>query len=166
MSDLIKKVLESGLVDEATARLMEKWQTLPEGSAELAAGKAESLAAVTQEVLMKLAEDVGEEVDKQRQLRETVLDLQNLKWPVSAMTVDRRGDVQTFVSGVMDRHGHFFFRPQDVMKEWFVPGYTLCRQVANSPSVLEPGTLSETITEVTELFIGDQVVAIQVSTHQ
>lgn len=165
MSDLLKKILESGLVDEATAKLMEKWQALPEGSAELAEGKAESLSASTKKVLTKFAEDVGYEVEKQRKLKETVLDLQQLKWPVSAMIVDPRGDVKTFVSGLLDRFGRYYFRPQDVMKEWFVPGFTLCRQVTNSPSVLGPGTLSETILEVTELYAGDQVIAIQVSTQ-
>jgi hypothetical protein len=165
MNELMKKILESGLVDEATAKLMEKWQALPEGSAELTQGRAVRLSEETQEVLTKFAEGVGYEVEKQRKLRETVLDLQQLKWPVNAMIVDPRGDVRTFVSGLMDRFGRYYFRPQDVMKEWFVPGFTLCRQVANAPSVLGPGTLSETILEVTELYAGDEVIAIQVSTQ-
>lgn len=165
MSDLTRKILESGLVDEATARLLEKWQAIPDGFADLAKGKEGRLAAVTQEVLQKLAQDVEDEVENQRRLKETVLDLQQLKWPVNAIIIDRKGDVQTFVSGLMDRFGRYYFRPQDVMKEWFVPGFVLCRQVANQPKVLEPGTISETILEVTELFAGDQVIAIQVSTQ-
>lgn len=165
MSDLTKKILESGLVDVATAKLLEKWQALPEGSAELAEGKAERLQVVTQEVLTQFAEDVGEEVEKQRRLRETSLDLATMKWPVNAMIANPLGDVTMFVSGLVDRFGRYFFRPQDVMKEWFIPGYKLCRQAPSSMQGAEIGTLTETIIEVSELYVGDQVIAIQVSTQ-
>lgn len=158
MSELTKRILESGLVDEATAELMEHWGALPEGSADLAKGKSEALAKATKATLTKLAEKIGSEADTVRRLRETVLDLNQIKWPTEVNVFGPDGEVARHVVCVIDRMGRFFFRPQDVKKEWFVPGFVL-RRTENTKMP------EETILEVSELFIGDQVVAIQVSTR-
>jgi hypothetical protein len=155
VNELSKKILESGLVDEATARMMEKWGILDEGAADLA--KKSTLKDATREQLMKFADDVGEEVDKQRRLKETMLDLNQLKWPAFVGIFDptKSPSVVHRVTALVDRMNRYYFRPQDAAKEWFVPGGL----VLSGPEDKK----QETILEVTELFIGDQVAAIQVS---
>lgn len=155
---LIDKVLESGLVDKATAKLMESWGYLPEGSADKV--NEDKLKNATQETLTKLAGDLATEVEKEHALRETYLDLERLKWPVSNISIK----VSTFESGqpvqlaeklvaVVDRMGRYFFRIQDVKEEWFVPGYYLVRE-----------TGEEKILQAQVLYVGDQGVCIQVTT--
>lgn len=180
MSGLTKRILESGLVDETTAELMEKWGVLPEGSASIAAGKALELERTTiekdvREKLMKMAEKIGDEVDAYRKARETMLDLNQLRWPVQ---VDIRGhpseDTQLgpngtkfiagAVVGVVDRMGRFYFRPQDVNREWFRPGYVLEQRDVTGMDGRVVECRVETILEVDELFIGEELAAIQVST--
>jgi hypothetical protein len=161
MSDLTKKILESGLVDETTAKLMERWGYLPEGSADLAVGKAEALerASVekdTREVLTKMAERIGVEVDALRKTRETMLDLSHLRWPATVMIKSTEGLMHVdSIAALIDRMGRFYFRPQDVDLKWLVPGY----RILQFPSMKE-----ETILEVTEIYVGDSVAAVQVST--
>jgi hypothetical protein len=171
MSDLTKKILESGLVDEATARLMERWGNLPEGSAELTKNKPEHLQNATREELMKFAEDIGEEVDKQRRMRETMLDMDRLRFPVHVkiykqhiITDDGAHMGKTLVAGnvngVIDRMGRYYFRFQDVRENWFVPGYVIQKQESGEEKV----TFSlEEITESQVLSAGESPVCIQVS---
>lgn len=160
MSELTKKILESGLVDETTAKLMEKWGFLEEGSSDLAAGKAEALERATvekdvRETLIKMAERIGHDVDTLRRSRETMLDLNQLRWPASVFVSKPDGSSPSAVlDALIDRMGRYYFRSQDVNVKWFVPGYLITRN----------GNVPETILEVSELFLGDQVVAVQVST--
>lgn len=180
MSELTKKILESGLVDQATAELMERWGYLPDGSSDLAAGKAEALMRATvekdvKETLNKLAERIGAEVDSLRRSRETMLDLNHLRWPVEIDSIRGRYPDDTeiadgatkFIAGgmtaVIDRMGRYYFRPQDVSREWLRPGFTLTRKV--SPDGKKFIYREETILEVTELSVGEQLAAIQVSTQ-
>lgn len=156
MSDLSKKILESGLIDEATARMMEKWGVLDEGSADLA--KKATLKDATREELIQFAEDIGEEVDKQRRLKETMLDLNHLRWPVKLSLAPPRGlegrPVGSFTA-VVDRMGRYYFRPQEVraFEKDLIPG----RQLMNEDAQVM------TILEVTPLYVGEALAAIQVS---
>lgn len=154
MSDLTKKILESGLVDEATVRMMEKWGTVPEGSAELA--KRQELKDATKEQLIRFAEDIGVEVDKQRRLKETVLDLNQLRWPATVEISNSHNNLYVGpFTAVVDRMGRHYFQPHPDTRKWLIPGYVLRNRERNE---------SYPILEVTELFVGDQVAAIQVST--
>jgi hypothetical protein len=157
MSDLSRKILESGLIDETTARMMEKWGVLDEGSADLA--KKATLKDATREELIQFAEDIGEEVDKQRRLKETMLDLNHIRWPVKLTLVGRNEagghqPVSSFTA-VVDRMGRFYFRPQEVKpyEKDFIPGRHL----------MNDDTQTMTILEVTPLYVGDDLAAIQVS---
>lgn len=155
MNELTSKILASGLVDEAMAKIMEHWGYLPEGMSELV-HKAE-LTNATREQLIAFAEKVGDEVDKARRLKETMLDLNQLRWPVETTVYDEKlGEVFTDAkSALIDRMGRYYFRPQDITTAQLVPGRRLFRK---------GGPLDgETILEVTELFVDDQVAAIQVS---
>ena len=154
MSELTKKILESGLVDEATAQMMEKWGAIPEGSAELA--RRQELKEATRAQLFKFAEDIGVEVDKHRRLKETVLDLNQLRWPATIYI--SKGDSNLRAgpfTAVVDRIGRYYFQPHAEMLKWLIPGYALFNEERNEV---------DTILEVTELFVGDEVAAIQVST--
>jgi hypothetical protein len=174
MSDLTKKILESGLVDEATASLMERWGLLDEGSSDMA--KQAMLKNRGREQLMKFADSIEEELEKARKLRETNLDLNQLKWPVEIFAIRAVANPDhpelgpngtQFLAGgihaVIDRLGRYYFRPQEVQAKWLVPGFIIEREVA--PDGRKKLLKGETILEVSELYVGDQVAAIQVSTQ-
>jgi len=178
VSDLTKKILESGLVDEATARLMERWGNLPEGSAELTRNKPERLQAATREELMQFAEDIGEEVEKQRRLKETMLDTDRMRFPVtvdvykqSVLTNDGvrvpRTIVAGHVRGVIDRMGRYYFRIQDVKERWFVPGYVFRKEGPGDGGATDPSKATyEQVHEVQVLSHGEAPVCIQVAVQQ
>ena len=162
MKPIVKKVLESGLVDKHMAQLMEKWGYLPEGATELV--KQDALKGATKDQLQALAEDIGNEVDKERTLKETQLDLDKLRWPTE-VTLELEDQKHIYqVPAVIDRMGRLYFRIQDVKDVWFVPGNFLTREVPN----LETGGRSvqkEQILEKDVLYVGEQAVCIQVSTR-
>ena len=151
---LVEKILRSGLVDKATAALMEQWGYLEPGSAEKANEGA--LKNATKDTLNKLAEDLAGEVEREYVLKETHLDLERIRWPVTVSTIrNSQGDeVAKNVSAVIDRMGRYYFRAQDANPDWFVPGFVFERL----------NGLSETVLEKQILFINETPVCIQVST--
>lgn len=156
MKELTKKILESGIVDEATAEMMEHWGYLEPGAAELA--KKATLRDATREQLMKFGEELGEELEKERKLKETMLDLNQLRWPVQVGVWNNRSDESSRVlrvTALVDRMGRYYFRPADVPKDALVPGFVVMSGYEDMKK--------ETILEVSELYVGDQVAAIQVS---
>jgi hypothetical protein len=155
MKETTQKILESGLVDETVILMLEKLGTLPDGASEIA--KKATLKEATRDQLMKFGEELGEAIDKERRLRETMLDLNQLRWPTEVHIFSHGREVARHVVCIIDRMGRFYFRHQDVKKEWFVPGYQM-RRTENDTMRME------TILEVSELYTGDQVAAIQVST--
>lgn len=154
MKPIVEKVLKSGLVDKHTALVLERWGYLEEGASEKVNETA--LKDATQDQLMRLAEEIGDEVDKERTLRETMIDLDRLRWPT---VVDVRAGARTInnLHAVIDRMGRFYFRIQDVNPEWFIPGEHLKRNDV-------AGAGWETIMEKTVLYIDQQPVCLQVST--
>lgn len=158
MKPIVEKVLSSGLVDKATAQLMEQWGYLPEGSADKV--NEDKLKGATQETLTKLANDLAVEVEKEHALRETYLDLERIRWPapIEAVSKPMPGQNETIASNlvsVVDRMGRYYFRIQDVDKEWFVPGYFLKRNGSD-----------EKILQAQVLYVGEQGVCIQVTTDK
>lgn len=166
---LAQKILESGLIDAATALQMVHWGFLPEGSDKVAETKSKELANAPREKLVALADSIAEEVEKDRKLRETMLDLNQLRWPTKVRITPAVGvevafnPARTFYA-MIDRMGRLYFRPADVKKAWLQPGFILTRENADDP-LAGPALRSETILEVTELYTGDEVAAIQVSTR-
>jgi hypothetical protein len=153
MKPIVEKVLKSGIVDRGMVELLERWGNLPEGSVELL--NNETLKNATREQLQKFAEDLANEVSKAHDMRETNLDLDRLRWPVEVSVLDQyKSCIADKVTAVIDRMGRYFFRVQDVKKEWFTPGFTIVR-----------GNSKETILESDTLFIGSDAVAIQVTTR-
>lgn len=171
MSELTTKILESGLVDEATAKLMERWGYLPEGASDLA--RKNYLSNATREQLIAFAERIGDEADKVRRLKETMLDLNQLRWHVdvevrgrpkgSAELTDKATIFIAALPAVIDRLGRYYFRPQDLPKGVLIPGYLIDREVASDGKTLK--RRQETILEVSELFVGDELAAVQVTTQ-
>lgn len=159
MKPIVEKVLESGLVDKATAQLMEQWGYLPAGSVDKV--NEDKLKNATQETLKALANDLAIEVEKEHALRETYLDLERMKWPVSNITLKKAtredGDplLAKNLAAVVDRMGRYYFRIQDVKQEWLVPGYYLIRESGE-----------EKILQSQVLYVGEQGVCIQVSTDR
>lgn len=159
MKPIVEKVLQSGLVDKATAQLMEMWGYLPEGSVEkVNEGKLEN---ATKEQLTQLANDLAVEVEKEHALRETYLDLERLKWPTTIHSISKPvGDelMQNLASdlvALVDRMGRYYFRIQDVKQEWFVPGYFM-RRASGEEKILQSQVL----------YVGEQGVCLQVSTDK
>ena len=164
MKELTKKVLESGLVDEATAALMERWGTLPEGAAALA--KEPKLKDATREQLMKFAEDIGDEVEKKAKLRESMLDLNQIRWPakVSIFRTGQLGEeiVADMLSCVIDRMGRYYFRVDDVDTKWFVPGFWIQRHM----NVLSKAPPVEEILEADIIYLEEHPICVQVTTRR
>jgi hypothetical protein len=164
MSDLTRKILSSGLVDEYTATLMEKWGYLPEGAAAIAKDKENVLKNATKEQLTKLAEDIGDEIERKARLKESMLDLDKIRWPAMVSIWNAEGvPLAHHIGAVIDRLGRYYFRPADVKSDWLVPGFSLTRTVSISTD-FQNKEETETILEVTSLYVDETVMAIQVST--
>lgn len=156
MSELADKFLRSGLIDKHTAALLEKYSIIEPGEAEKVP-EGNPLAEATKAQLTKLAEELAFEAEKDQALKETILDLEKLRWPVTVTIINPQsitGNVAVSVGAVIDRMGRYYFRAQDVKEAWFVPGY-----------VIRTKGKAETIIEVTPLYIGDALVCYQVSTY-
>lgn len=157
MNTLSKLMLESGLIDEAMAKMFQRYGIIDETASE--ATKRSSMESATRDELVRFADRVEEEVEKRRKIRESMLDLNQIRWPVMVSIYD--GDKYLAqITGVIDRLGRYYFRAQDVKRAWFSPGFTFFR-VEHSGDIGR-----EAILEVTELSIGEEVAAIQVSTKK
>jgi hypothetical protein len=155
---IVEKVLRSGLVDKATATLMEQWGYLEPGASEKVNEGA--LEGATKETLNKLANDLASEVERQYILKETILDLERIRWPVDIDNITHaNGDrVTGNLKAVIDRMGRYYFRFEDVSEGMFVPGFILERKLTG------PFNSRETILEKQILYIDDVPVCVQVST--
>lgn len=166
MKPLTEKILKSGLVDKHMAQMMERWGNLPDGASELIP-ENEPLKDATREQLSKLAEEIGDEVEKARTLKESQLDLDRLRWPTKVSVKNDQGDlIASEVSAVIDRMNRLYFRMEDVKEEWFVPGFTLWRTI---PDKEIPGALKIVqgqVLESTVLYIDDQPICLQVSSRR
>lgn len=151
MSKLTEKILRSGLIDKHTAALMERHGLLEEGSTEKV--REDALKGATREQLEKLADDLAVEAEKELALRETMLDLNQLRWPTTIRVIDGNGTKSARIDALIDRMGRFYLRPQDINVKWFVPGYYIERE----------GGVPQVIIEAQELFVGDVPAALQVS---
>lgn len=156
MKPIQELILKSGLIDKHTAKMLEIWGNLPEGASDLV--REDALKDANKEHLLRLAETIEEAVERRNAVRETQLDLNRLHWPVTVrLIVDSHGtEIASDVPAVIDRMGRFFFRIQDVRTEWFVPGRFILRASRD-------GVQKEEITEVSELYTDDKVIAVQVS---
>jgi hypothetical protein len=164
MKPLVRKVLESGLVDKGAAQMMELWGYLPRGAADHV--DESRLEGATKEKVTELARDLANEIEKEHHLRETYLDLEKLRWPVE-ITLHMLPTVEggrvglagptPKLTAVVDRMGRYYFRIQDVNPDWFVPGLKITRE---SP---KDGHIVETIYQSQVLYIGQVGVCVQVS---
>jgi hypothetical protein len=154
MSEIVKKVLGSGLIDKHTAALMEQFGLLEPGASDLVNEGA--LKDATKAQMAKLAEDLAVTVEREHKIKETYLDLERIRWPARvSIGIDLElGSKTAIIDCVMDRHGRYFFRWQDVDSSWFVPGRRLFREGFGT---------HEMIIEATPLYIDDKPVAIQVT---
>lgn len=157
MKPIVEKVLKSGLVDKATADMMESMGLLPEGASDVV--NEDGLKGKTKEQLMAFAETIAVEVEKEHKIRETFLDLDRLRWPAVVRIHDIDAAVlRDELPALIDRQGRYYFRIQDVPKDLFVPGYRLTRKSPGDWQVLE------TIIESQVLYIEETPVCVQVST--
>lgn len=161
MKPVVEKVLRSGLVDRHTAELMERWGYLEPGAAERV--NADALKGATKDQLSKLAEEIGDEVFKEHQLRETSLDLERLRWPTEVTISNKAGETVAWkLKGMIDRMGRLYFRAQDIKEAWFVPGFTVKRTTHDVETGYET-VIRETVLESGFLYIGEVPVVYQVS---
>lgn len=169
MKPLTEKILKSGLVDKHMAQMLEKWGNLPAGAAELVPQDDDHLKKATRDQLEKLAEEIGDEVDKARTLKEQQFDLDKLRWPTKASVYDDQEKmVCSEIPAVIDRMNRLYFRIDEIDENWFVPGFTVSRLVidkeAKNAGLYK--AVKEQIKESTTLYVGDQPVCLQVSTQK
>lgn len=166
MKPLTEKMLKSGLIDKHMAQMMERWGNLPAGASELIP-ENDQFKDATREQLLKFGEEIGDEVEKARILKESHLDLDRLRWPTKVSVKNDQGDlIASEVTAVIDRMNRLYFRMEDIKEEWFVPGFTLWRTI---PDKEVPGALKIVqgqVLESTVLYIDDHPVCLQVSSRK
>ena len=111
MKPIVKKIIESGLVEKSAIQLMEKWGQIDRGSSELVG--AHDLRTAAENSLTEFAEEVEELIEKDREeIRETRLAIQ-VSEPVLAtwLYADGQGGLYEGASVVMfkDTMGNFLF---------------------------------------------------------
>lgn len=160
MKPIVEKLLSSGIVERGFVELMERWGNLPEGSSELL--QNETLKNATKEHLTRFSEDLANEVANRYVLKETQFDLDRLRWPATIDVFSQEKNLQaTKVDAVIDRMGRYFFRVQDIQEGWFVPGFFIRRVGTNHVNAPD-----ELILEATPLYMGDDKIALQVTTQK
>jgi hypothetical protein len=163
MKPIVEKVLSSGLIDKATAELMEVWGYLPGGASSKV--NEDALKNATQEKVSGLAKELANELEKEHHLRETYLDLERVRWPalvrldIPSNMVAKKDTIMPIahLAGVVDRMGRYYFRLQDVNPDWFVPGFIITQSTAAGEQK------QERIYQSQVLYIGEQGVCVQVS---
>lgn len=129
MKAIVSKILKSGLVEKHTAQLLEQWGSLPDGSTELV--KNVTIQDLTEAQLIRLVEDISEELESSLSVKETVLDLDKLQWPVevSVIEYDKKGNYRSEakVSAVEDNMGNMYFRADEAPLKLLIPGNYVCR---------------------------------------
>ena len=163
MNPVVEKILESGLIDKTVVAMMEKSGALPEGSSEKV---KESLTNASRAVLRdftdELYELISKEHDKAAQLRETLLDLRTLRWPVdlSIQAVDGEGTYKTVghLRAMVDTGGHYYARIQDIGKNDIVPGFHLVRYTEDNK------VQREMVLETREMYLDDKPVCYLITT--
>ena len=100
MRELLRKVVELGLLDRQTARLFELWKALPNG-VEAMARRAERLKAASPTQLRDLIEELGELVDShlEQMSREVLVDLPT-SFPLQAHIVRGSQDEWTLPAAI------------------------------------------------------------------
>jgi hypothetical protein len=158
MSELSDKILRSGLIDKHTAELLEKYGLIESSDVEKVPEGA-PLANATKQQLTKFADELAEIVERDVRLKESYLDLEKLRWPVTVIIKSSGGEGQVHVdeiTALVDRMGRYYIRPQDINIKAVVPGFTM---------VILPSMREELIVEAQPLYVGDVVAAIQVATQ-
>jgi len=166
MKPLTEKILKSGLVDKHMAQMLQKWGNLPDGAADLIPDN-DPFKDATRDQLTKLAEEIGDEVDKARVLKESQLDLDKLRWPTKVDLFDEKEKlVISQHPALIDRMNRLYFRMEDIKQEWFVPGYRIrrFRNDLDQPGCVKP--VDGRVMESTVLYADDQPVCLQVSSQK
>ena len=150
MKQIVKKILEAGLVEKNAVLLMEKWGQIERGSAELVGNK--DLREATEHSLTKFAEEVEALIEKDReQVRESRLAIQ-VGAPFLASWFAQAGVGGEIVRGVVlykDEMGNLLFPISE--DSFIIPG-----------AILRVGDKEFTVLEKQQLFVGQQPYVIQV----
>ena len=155
MKELTKKILESGLVDEHVARMMERWGQLDDGASDLVGRKK-----VTKQTLVEFAEEIDTLVENGLvDLRETRLDIDakvvtSVSFPSSSV----------LFKAYIDSLGRVIFPVNPGLKK-LQPGSEFL--ICTGKKVGEDGEESVwvlcTVLDTEYLFHGDLLTALQVT---
>lgn len=113
MKELVKKILEAGLVSKHTALLFEKWKAIDDGASDIV-GK-EDIRKVSEESLAQFAEELSVLIEKERtSFQETKFSITMgdpklafwVQFPNSKIVVFR------------DEMEHFIFPPDETLHLW------------------------------------------------
>lgn len=110
MKELVKKILEAGLVDKHTALLFERWRTVDSGAADIVG--REDIRKVSVESLVQFAEELAQLIEIERSsFRESKLSL-CLKDPTQITWLH---SPQPKTSAFHDEMGDFVFAPSHIL---------------------------------------------------
>lgn len=171
MSKLREILIRSGVVDRNMVQLFEQWGTLPPGSSEEVVERAK---AATRTQMETFAEEVAEEVEKDLEIRETQLDLDQLRWPVyisiypDLPRVGGSSAIASKIPALRDLMGDYYFRTADLRNnDWLTPGYYLLvdENVSKTPDPKKE-LFTEQLQESKTLYSGETPVAVRVTTDK
>lgn len=164
MNTVVEKIIESGLIDKTVIQLLEKSGAVPEGTSDLVKGNMLNASRATlREFADELYDLISKENNKAAQLRETVLDLKSLSWPVD-LSLQSKSDetglfkTRCFLKAMIDHQGKYYIRVTDADTKELVPGNHLVRYHESNK------ILREVITEVREMYLDDKQVCFMVTT--
>jgi hypothetical protein len=149
MKPIVKKILESGLIDKHTALLMEKWKALDEGSSNLV-GK-EDLKKASEASLIQFAEEVEEIIDGSQEARQETRLAVSVGEPILISWVLSEEKEAAPVVVFRDEMGNFIFPPA------MDPNLLIMNRFRTSDGSIW------VVTDITALSIADQRYAFEVS---
>lgn len=142
MKPLVKKILEAGLVDKHTARMLERWGQLEDGAEDLVGQRR----IASQKTLEEFVEDLEGLLETEGDVKETRLEIQVRRPP--AELYNRR--LGTFAA-VQDEMGRYIVSPVNKLYR----GDAISDDAGNME-----------VLEVEPLYHGEKLVAYQVTVHR
>jgi hypothetical protein len=148
MKDIVKKVLEAGLVSKHTALLMEKWGTLDRGASDLV--DSENIHEMSEKTLLRFVEDIEALIERERDsVRETALSIRMAN-PFQ-VSLSRSSGIRVPYVVFKDEMGRFIF-----------PSYA--HEEISEGDIFTRVTTGEKwkVTEVVPLYVGEDLCAVRV----
>ena len=159
MTEIMEKIMKSGIIEKSAVELLEQWGYIKPGSASLV--DEDKLKDATVATLTNMAKDLSYEIVKERLLKEGRLEVDSLRWPVVVSIYETVQNslasklLADSINALIDSFGRYYFRYEDVKESWFKPSNVISKK---------GGSKYELIRESQNLSNATSIVCIQVAT--